>query len=259
MLDTLLADPVRWVTGNPAAALAGIFVWGLGSALLSPCHLGIIPLLGSHAAGVGPFGNASARPLRQALLFTLGYYATIPLLGLLLAIAGQTLALGEHLNGEEGMAHFWSVPVGLVLLWFGRDMMRGHACAHGASLLGTLRRRLGLGPESGVTALGFGYGVVSAACAVGFMVPVITLALPRGVLFCTLLAAAFGLGHCLPMAVAGASAPLAARILRERAAHAHHSHDDLADPHAGEARFRRLMGIAVIGIGILFILHPFLE
>ena len=65
--------------------------------------------------------------------------------------------------------------------------------------------------------------------------------------------------------------PLARRLLHGR--HEPHAHDPegrcvthteartgcLDDPHAGEALFRRIMGVVIGLIGIAFILHPFLE
>lgn len=328
MFDVLFANPGQWMTGNPLVVLTGTLIWGAGSALLSPCHLGIIPLLGSHAAGLGPFDGASPpqggesspsdgapstraheaaqvelaaqtevpvpsptsqsaalpnasspHPVRQSLLFTLGYYLTIPLLGFLLALIGHSLELGgQAWSRNVEAAHYWTLPVGLVLLWLGRDLMRGHRCSQGTRLLAQARRKLGLGPNSGVAALGFGYGLLSSACAVGFLLPLLTLALNQGLAYCTLLAAVFGLGHCLPMAVVGASAPLALRVLG-LAPHVHRDtdHDDHAhhhaaqstgphaadphpvDPHRGEARFRRGLGLLIMLIGVLFLLHPFLE
>lgn len=263
MLDWFLLEPSRFLGENSLLAMGGAFLWGLGSALLSPCHLGIIPLLGSHAAGCGPFSEetpsssgSGSHSMAQVFLFIFGCYLTIPLYGLLIALFGHGLELGGH---------YWTIPIGLLLLWFGWDMNRSHSCGHVPHLLETLRTRLGLTPASGVFALGIGYGLLAGGCTVGFLVPLLVVTLGQGVAYCTLLAACFGIGHCLPMVAVGCSAPLAKRILYARHAacrlheHPHEHGPDIREPHSGEALFRRILGIVIILIGILFVLHPFLE
>lgn len=273
MFDVFAFEPSAWLGESVSLTALGAFTWGLGSALLSPCHLGIIPLLGSHAAGCGPFaasGSAVGKevekgtpPTAQAFLFTLGCFATIPLIGLVFALLGHGLELGGH---------WWTLPVGALLLWFGVDMFRSHSCAHASHIWNTLRRRLGISAVSGVFALGFGYGLLASGCTLGFLTPLLVLTLPQGVFLCTFFAACFGLGHCLPMAVVGCSAPLARRLLGGR--HSHHEHGEdshqagdaacssephLHEPHSGEALFRRIMGGVLVLIAIAFMLHPFLE
>ena len=132
MIDVSALAPWTWTDHGAAFVAVGSFVWGLGSALLSPCHLGIIPLLGTHAAGYSPFtprsgsgrdeaetGGAAPRlhAVRRTLLFTLGCFVTIPLFGLLFALLG---------HGLEMSGHWWTIPVGALLIWFGADMFRDH-------------------------------------------------------------------------------------------------------------------------------------
>ena len=111
MIDVSALAPWTWTDHGAAFVAVGSFVWGVGSALLSPCHLGIIPLLGTHAAGYSPFtprsgsgrdeaetGGAAPRlhAVRRTLLFTLGCFVTIPLFGLLFALLGHERALVDH-------------------------------------------------------------------------------------------------------------------------------------------------------------------
>lgn len=255
MLDMLFFEPSHWPSGSLGGACFAALLWGLGSALLSPCHLGIIPLLTSHAAGVGPFDQKAQSPrqaLADVLLFALGYYATIPLFGALIAIFGAGLAAGSH---------YWTIPAGVVLLWFGVSMLRGHTCSSASHLLDAMGKYLGLGPQSGVMALGFGYGLLSGGCSAGFLVPVMMISLPQGILVCILLAACFGLGHCTPMVFVGCSAPLAAKLLahHHESEEEHHINCQHQDPHRLENIFRRILGIIMVCVSILFILHPFLE
>lgn len=249
MTEFWVFDPSRWPAGSADMAALAAFLWGLGSAFLSPCHLGIIPLMGSHAAGVGPFGQTPERsqPVKQVLGFSFGYFCTVPLLGMAILLLGATLG---HVS------HYWTIPVGLMLGWFGFDMLRNHACSGATHRLTALGQRLRLGPILGVTVIGFVYGLVSAGCTAGFLVPLMLAALPQGPLFGVAMALCFGIGHCLPMILVGCSAHAAARLY-----HSHpHDHDhNHQDPHRAERLFRRVMGLILMVVGVVFVLHPFLE
>lgn len=253
MTEFWVFDAARWPAGSGSAAALAAFLWGVGSALLSPCHLGVIPLMGSHAAGIGPFGStegrgagSSAQAVGQVAAFTLGYFAVIPLLTLVLLLVGETL-------GHAG--HYWTVPVGGVLLWFGYDMLRSHACSGATHLLEPIAKRLRLGPFPGAVALGFAYGAISAACTAGFLMPLILAVLPQGLATGLGMGAAFGLGHSLPMLLVGCSAYFAARFYHSHPHEPEHSHE----PHRAERLFRRVMGGVIMLVGVLFIAHPFLE
>lgn len=249
MTEFWVFDAARWPAGADDAALLAAFVWGVGSALLSPCHLGIIPLMGSHAAGIGPFGGNVQRAstvVGQVSSFTFGYFAVIPFLSLALLLIGETL-------GHAG--HYWTIPVGGVLLWFGFDMLRNHACSSATHLLEPVARRLRLGPLPGAMALGFAYGVISAACTAGFLMPLVLAALPHGLAMGVGMGTAFGLGHSLPMLLVGCSAYFAARFYHSHPHESEHSHE----PHRMERLFRRVMGGVIMIVGLLFVVHPFLE
>lgn len=256
MFDFLSANPAVWQGQGIFFASGASFLWGLASALLSPCHLGIIPLLGSHAA-------ESKNPIRQALLFTLGTFTTIPLIGLIFALLG---------HGLELSGHWWTIPAGVMLLWFGVSMFRNHSCSHATHIWDTLRRRLGLSAKSGAWLLGFGYGILASGCSAGFLMPLLLVTLSQGIALSVFFAACFGLGHTLPMAVVGCSISFAGHFLHNRSEEPHghdsnghcleHTHDHngcLDEPHKGERLFRQIMGAIIILAGIAFIVHPLME
>lgn len=251
MLGIFSMETTNWAAESLAVICGSAFLWGLGSSLLSPCHLGIVPILGSHAAGYSLFGS-NTNPLRQVLLFTLGFFLTIPLIGLLIGFIGY----GLHFGG-----HYWTIPSGCLLLWLGWDMTRGHSCSHLSYLLGRIRTRLGLGVSSGALVLGFAYGLLAGGCSAGFLVPIYALTLPNSIYVYIVIAACFGLGHTLPMTIAGGSVSLAKRFLGDKRCCDQNSKCESMtnEPHSGEAKFRKFVGIITIIIGVLFILHPFLE
>jgi len=230
-MDSLLLAANQWMAGGLALAALGCFLWGLASVLLSPCHLASIPLMVGYVAGQ----EAALLPRRAALYagaFALGLFASIA------AIGAACAALGRML-GDVGP--YWTMPVGLVLLWVGLDMLGVARCSLGGGLLARLRVR-GLW---GALVLGLAYGVLSGSCTFGFIAPILAIVTVQGDLArgC-LLMVFFGLGHALPIALAGSSTALVRRILMR------------SEYQRGSLLFRRLAGGLVGLLGCWFIVQP---
>lgn len=232
-MDALFLAVNQWMSGGLALAALGCFLWGGMSVLLSPCHLASIPLMVGYVAGQ----EAALRPRRAALYavaFALGLFVSIA------AIGAACAALGRML-GDVGP--YWTVPVGLVLLWVSLDMLGVARCSLGNGLASRLRVR-GL---SGALFLGLAYGVLSGSCTFGFIAPILAIVTVQGdVARGTLLMVFFGLGHALPIALAGSSAALVGRVL-------------LRDGYQrGGLIFRRAAGGLVGLLGMWFVLAPLL-
>ena len=219
-------------SGLLALALAGSFLWGLVSVLFSPCHLASIPLMVGYVAGQGRLveGREAAR---YAIAFTLGLFVTIALVGVACSLLGRML-------GDVGP--YWTILVGLVLLYVALDMLGLASCPFTGGLLSRFTLR-GL---PGALVLGLGYGLLSGTCTFGFLAPLLAIASVQGqALSGTLLILAFALGHCLPIVVAGSSAALAQRTLERFS--------------GGSLRVRRAAGVLVGLLGAYFVVRPFLE
>lgn len=233
MLDSLFLTINTWMTGNFALAAVGCFLWGMVSVLFSPCHLASIPLIVGYVAGQGIIIKGRAA-VGYALLFTGGLFLSIAFVGLL------CIALGRML-GDVGP--WWSVAVGLVLVWFGLDMLGIQACRMTG---GGLQKVKGRG-NRGAFILGLAYGVLSGSCTFGFITPILALITDqRHVLTGITLLLLFALGHCLPIAVAGCSTSLTQRLI------ASHSMQ------AASVWFRRAAGGGIIALGLYFMAKPFL-
>lgn len=231
--DFLLAINA-WMTAGSAVAFAGAFLWGLVSVLFSPCHLASIPLMVGYVAGQGRLveGREAAR---YALAFTSGLFATIALVGAVCALLGRML-------GDVGP--YWTIAVGLVLLYVALDMLGVAACRIPGGLMSRLKVR-GL---SGALIMGLGYGLLSGSCTFGFLAPLLAVITVQEQLATGLgLILAFALGHCLPIVVAGSSAALARRIMEQRVFS------------GGSPWVRRAAGVLVGGLGVYFIALPFLN
>lgn len=234
MLETVLVTVNAWMTGSAGIAALGCFLWGMISVVLSPCHMTSIPLIVSYVAGqeqqVRPRGAA-----HYAMAFTAGLFITIAVVGAICSLLGRML-------GEIGP--WWTVLVGAILIWVALDMLGVKACSLSGSLMGGMRVR-GVG---GAFVLGLAYGVLSGSCTFGFIAPILALItlqqeVTRGVLMILL----FAIGHCVPIAIAGSSTALVRHMLRNDRFH------------QGGLWFRRLAGVAIAGLGIYFIVRPFVE
>ena len=231
-MDSFFLTINHWMTGAPALAALGCFLWGLVSVLFSPCHLASIPLI---VAYVG--GQEQILKPRQAgayaIAFTFGLFITIAAIGIICALLGRML-------GDVG--NYWQIFIGLVLIWVALGMMGVESCSTSGSLL----YRLNLRGLWGAFSLGLAYGVLSGSCTFGFIAPILAIITIQqkaatGILFIVL----FALGHCLPIVIAGSSAAIVRKLIENQSWQG-----------AG-LWFRKGAGALIAVLGIYFIGNPF--
>jgi len=224
----------EWMSGGVAIAALGCFLWGMVSVILSPCHMASIPLIVGYVAGqekkIQPKGAAV-----YSVAFTVGLFITIALVGVICAVLGRML-------GDVGP--WWTILVGLILIWVALGMLGVQACSMSSGLMSRFRVR-GI---SGAFILGLSYGVLSGSCTFGFIAPILAIItiqqkIATGILFIVL----FGIGHCIPIAVAGSSAALVRRIL------------ETSKFQQGGVWFRRFAGLLIAGLGVYFLFQPFVR
>ena len=232
MIESFFLTVNEWIAGGTAIAAMGCFVWGMISVLFSPCHLASIPLIIAYVGGQ----QRSLSPKQAssyALLFTLGLFITIAVIGVFCALLGRML-------GDVG--NYWQIIIGLVLVWVALGMLGVEKCAVSGSLL----YRLNLKGLFGAFALGLAYGVLSGSCTFGFIAPILAIItiqqkLASGILFIVL----FAVGHCLPIVIAGSSTAAVRRLM-----------ENSTWQGAGNW-FRKGAGMAICLLGIYFIVYPF--
>jgi len=224
MLESLFLSINAWMSGAPALAAMGCFLWGMVSVLFSPCHLASIPLIVAYVGGQETL--ATPRPA--------GFYSlAFTLIGVVCALLGRML-------GDVG--NYWQILVGLILLWVALGMMGVEACSASGSLLYRLNLR-GLG---GALILGLGYGILSGSCTFGFIAPILAIiTLQQKVVTGVLYILLFAIGHCLPIVVAGSSTALVRKVI-----------ENSVWQGAGMV-FRKGAGILIALLGIYFIGNPF--
>jgi len=233
MLESLFLTVNQWMTGGIAVAAAGCFLWGMISVLFSPCHMASIPLIVGYVGGqnqtLGPRQGA-----KYAVAFTAGLFITIALVGVVCAILGRML-------GEIGP--YWTILVGAILIWVALDMLGVSAC----SMSGGLMARFKLKGLFGAFVLGLAYGLLSGSCTFGFIAPILAfITIQQEVAIGIFYIVLFGIGHCIPIAVAGSSTALVQRLMESR------------NFQQGGVWFRKAAGVAIGLFGLYFIATPFM-
>ncbi len=232
MLDQLFLTVNQWMTGGVLIAAAGCFLWGMISVLFSPCHMASIPLIVSYVAGQNQVLEAR-QGAKYAAAFTGGLFITIALVGVVCVLLGRML-------GEIGP--YWTLLVGAILIWVSLDMMGVSGC----SMSGGLMSRFKLKGVLGAFALGLAYGLLSGSCTFGFIAPILAFItiqekIAVGIFYIIL----FGIGHCIPIAVAGSSTALVQRLMEN------------SNFQQGSVWFRKAAGVAIGLFGLYFIATPF--
>ncbi len=229
-MDTLFTTLSRAVEGQPAVAIAGALAWGLASLLLSPCHLASIPLVVGFVNGQPEV--TPRRGVAIAGLFSLGLFTTIGVIGGLTAAAGR-------LAGDVGS---WANYV-VAVVFFGVGLSLLDVIPLGWSTPSTPRFR-GRGPWAAL-ALGLVFGIALGPCTFAYMAPMlgVTFAVAgSSAAYGVLLIAAYGLGHCAVIVLAGASTGWVRRYLH------------WSDTSRGVTFLRYASGVLVL-VGGLYLLY----
>lgn len=234
MLDQFFITINAWMTGSFGIASIGCLLWGMVSVLLSPCHMASIPLIVGYVAGQDE-QVGTGKAAKYAVAFTVGLFITIAAVGVICALLGRML-------GEVGP--YWTILVGLILMWVALDMLGVPVC----SMSGGRMSRLKVKGMGGAFFLGLAYGVLSGACTFGFIAPILAIiTIQEKIITGVILIVLFGVGHCIPIAVAGSSAALVQRVLEHGAFQ------------RSSLWFRRLAGVCIALLGVYFIVLPFIE
>ena len=231
-MDQFFITLNAWITSGSLIALAGAFLWGMVSVALSPCHLASIPLIVTYVAGQ----DQSVRVRRAAfyaVAFTGGLFITIALVGMICAWLG--LMLGD-------VGPYWTILVGAVLIWVALDMLGVQAFSMSGSLMGRLKVK----GMSGAFVLGLAYGVLSGSCTFGFIAPILAIiTVQKDILAGLLMITLFGIGHALPIALAGSSTALVGEVLENNSFQ------------RGSLWFKRAAGVGIGLLGAYFMVSPF--
>ena len=232
MLNNIFLAINSWMSGGLAMAAFGCFAWGVVSVLFSPCHMASIPLIIGYVGGQKSILEGK-QAIPYAILFTLGLFITIGIVGVVCLLLGRIL-------GDVGP--YWTLLLGGILIWLAVDML-GIAKCKMPNSLGKLHLH-GLG---GAFILGLAYGILSGSCTFGFIAPILAIItvqekIATGLLLLTL----FAIGHCTPIVIAGSSAATVKKML-----------ENSSFQQSG-IWFRKGAGVLIGVLGIYFVARPWL-
>lgn len=232
MIGSIVASISAAFATPSAIAFGAAVLWGSLSVLLSPCHLGSIPLLVAYI-------NNGARPNRRrafgySILFAVGLLFTLAVIGVATSLAGRLM--GDVGPAARAIAAIFLILCGLWLMDvppFSR-MMPSFSVRQGG-------RR---GPV-GALFLGLVYGVILGPCSFAFLAPMLGFVFSAGtqeVAYGAFLMAFFALGHTMAIVAAGGFGDFIGAMLRKKG--------------TGVAAtwFKRLLGCVVVLAGVLQII-----
>jgi cytochrome c-type biogenesis protein len=232
-MEAVFTTLTRAVEGTPAIAVAGAFVWGILSVLLSPCHLSSIPLIVGFIDKQGRM--STKRALAISTLFAGGILMTIAAVGAITAAAGRMMGdVGRWGNYFVALVFF---AVGLYLL----DILP--LPWSGPSQVGMKRRGM-----LAAFLLGLIFGIAIGPCTFAYMAPLLgvtfKLASAQAV-YGALLLLVYGIGHCSVIVAAGTSAGWVQRYLNWN------------EQSRGTVALRKTCGVLVLlaGLYLIYIAH----
>jgi len=232
MLEQAFLIINEWMSGGLLIAAVGCFLWGMVSVAFSPCHIASIPLIVGYVAGQERALNARDAAC-YAGVFSIGLFISIALVGIVCSLLGRML-------GEVGP--YWTILVGAILIWVALDMWGVSHCSMSGSLMGRIKVK----GMIGALVLGLAYGILSGSCTFGFIAPILAIiTIQQKILIGILYIVLFGIGHCIPIAVAGSSTATVRKLLEN------------SSFHEGSQWFRKCAGAAIALLGLYFIVRPF--
>ena len=230
MLTNLFTWLTHAIQGQPYLAISAAFLWGVLSILLSPCHLSSIPLI---IGFIDKQGRGSVkRAFWLSVLFATGILVTIAAIGIITASLGRLM--GDVGNVGNYLVAGVFFLVGLYLL----DIIP----APWTGATGTNVKQKGL---AAAFLLGLIFGIGLGPCTFAYMAPMLGVAFQVAATqlwFAIALLAAFGVGHCSVIVLAGTMTEKVQRYL------------NWTEKTKGAIIVRRICGVLVILGGIYLIL-----
>jgi cytochrome c-type biogenesis protein len=197
----LLTHLTRALHATPGIAVMAAFLWGVASILLSPCHLAGVPLIVAYTGRSSSLSSRRAAGLSAVM--ALGILVTVASVGALSVMAGRIAGAFGGVTNYLVAALLFAVGLDLLGAWPFRwsGIPRPDATRRGVL---------------GAFVFGLAFGTALGPCTFAFLAPVIGLSVQIAGTrpgLAMLLTLAYAGGHCLVLALAGASGPwLAAYI-----------------------------------------------
>ena len=230
-MEKLFTTLTHAVQGTAWLAVTAAFGWGVLSVLLSPCHLASIPLI---VGFIGRQGKTSTRHVFiTSTLFAAGILITIGIIGAITAAAGRMMGdVGRYGNYFVAAIFF---AVGLQLL----DVIP--MPFSGPEQIGMKRKG-----ALAAFVLGLVFGIALGPCTFAFMTPMLAVTFKTAstsLVYGIILLAAYAVGHCSVIVVAGTCTELVQRYMNWN------------EKSKGAVILRRICGVLVLlgGLYLIFV------
>ena len=192
------------LSSSPGIAITGSFLWGIASILLSPRHLASIPLIVGYIDSQGEIKTGRAALISS--LFSAGILITIAVIGILTGLAGRMMGdIGQYGNIIVAVL---MVVIGLYLLGIiPLPFLDSGINQPGMKKKGLLAAFL----------LGLFFGLALGPCTFAYMAPMLGVAFTvaaSNIMYAVALVAAYAVGHCLVIIIAGTSTELVNHLLK---------------------------------------------
>jgi len=192
----------RAVEGTPAVAIVAALLWGVLSILLSPCHLASIPLIVGFIDEQGRI--STKRAFLISMLFAVGILITIAAVGAVTAVAGRMM-------GDVGK--WGNYVVAIIFLIVGLHLLDVIPMPwSGPGQVGMKRKGM-----LAALILGLVFGIALGPCTFAYMAPMLGVTFSvasTNMLYGASLLAAYGVGHCSVIVLAGTSTELVQHYLK---------------------------------------------
>jgi cytochrome c-type biogenesis protein len=202
MIESAFIYLTQILTQSWYLALTSAFLWGILSVILSPCHLGSIPLIVAFVNRQGKITFKKAFII--SLFFSLGILLSIMAIGLITGLTGRIL-------GNIGFAGF--IAVAVIFFIVGLHFLGVIPMPNFININQNRFKNKGL--LSGFL-LGIVFGLALGPCTFAFMAPILGIvfnASSSQFLFSLLLILLYAIGHCLVFIFFGTFGELVQRFL----------------------------------------------
>ncbi len=175
-----------------ALAIAGSFIWGILSILLSPCHLASIPLIIGYVSRNETKNTYTA--FVMSILFGIGILLSIIIVGIITYFTG-------HLIGDVGLVG--NIIVSIIFIIVGLYFLD----IISLDFIGISQKHISdKAGKGGAFILGLIFGIGLGPCTFAFMAPVMGLVLSNAynnTFISIMLILAYAVGHCLLIVISG--------------------------------------------------------
>lgn len=204
MIESVFISLSNLLYQSAIIALGASFLWGMLSVIVSPCHLGSIPLIVAFVNGHPKVDTRKAFFI--SLVFSIGILVSISVIGLVTGLAGRII--GDI--GTAGIIIIVVIFIAVGLNFLGLlpipDLIQfdHHKMIKSRGYLSALL-------------LGLLFGFALGPCTFAFMAPILAIAFnsaAKAFLYSLAIVGAYAIGHSLVFVIFGTSSALVTKLLK---------------------------------------------